>query len=191
MKLIYDINNEEQRNYAAAQLTEADTSVNEIIPQPLWEFEANAFSYNNIITCSVPTHPDDIGSDTQVWLPYSDDPNNEQAFATYCVRNGGYVLTNVEGLVEGTFGDCSVYGIDKPTWEQVQTEKTYLNSVIAAKNEDNEISTIDKTLTIPYNVNAHTAKKYFDTREDAAAFQTDLDNAAAPVENPYITVDNY
>ena len=36
MKLIYDINNKEHRDYAAAQLTEADTSVNEILPQPLW-----------------------------------------------------------------------------------------------------------------------------------------------------------
>ena len=68
-----------------------------------------------------------------------------------------------------------------------KSEETF----IIAPDENDEISTIEKTLTIPYNVNAHTAQKYFDTREDAAAFQIDLDNAAAPVENPYITVDNY
>ena len=192
MKLIYDINNEEHRNYAAAQLTEADTSVNEVLPQPVWEFDAPAFSFNHVITSSIPTHPDDVGSNTQVWLPNTDDTiSNEQAFATYCVKNNGQVLDNVDGLVEDTYDTCSVYGIDKPTWAEVQTEKTYLQSVVAAKNGDNEISTIDKTLSVPHNVNAHTARKYFETRAGAVQFQTDLDNAASPVENPYITLDNY
>ena len=192
MKLIYDINNEEHRNYAAAQLTEADTSVNEVLPQPLWEFDAPAFSFNHVITSSIPTHPDDVGSNTQVWLPNTDDTiSNEQAFATYCVKNGGQVLNNVNGLVEGTYDDCSVYGIDKPTWAEVQTEKTYLQSVVAAKNGDGDISSVDKTLSVPHNVNAHTAKKYFENRDGAVQFQTDLDNAASPVENPYITLDNY
>lgn len=192
MKLVYDANNKEHRDYAAAQLTDADTSVNEILPQPVWEFDAPAFSFNHIITTAIPTHPDDVGENTVTWLSNTNDTiSNEQAFATLCVKNGGQVLNNVNGLVESTYGDCSVYGIDKPTWAEVQTEKTYLQSVIAAKNDDDEICTIEKTLTVPHNVNAHTARKYFVDRDGAAAYQTDLDNASSPVENPYITLDNY
>ena len=191
MKLIYDIKNAEHTNYAAAQVAEGDEVVNEIVPRPVWEYDAPDFSYNHIITASLPTHPDDVGSDTQVWMPHSESITNEQAFATYCVRNGGYVISNIEGLVEGTFDGCSVYGIDKPTWSEVQTEKTYLETIVAAKNEDDEISTVDKTLSIPYNVNAHTLRRYFDTRVDAVSFQTDLDNASAQVETPYATLDNY
>ena len=192
MKLIYDINNEEHRNYADAQLTDADTSVNEILPQPVWEFDAPAFSFNHVITTVIPTHPDDVGSNTATWLPNTSDTiTNEQAFATLCVKNDGQVLSNVDGLTESRYDECSVWGIDKPTWAEVQTEKTYLESVIAAKNTDNEICTIEKTLSIPHNVNAHTARKYFETRQGAVDFQTDLDNADAPIENPYITLDSY